>query len=292
MEAIERLLHEAGERVVYALGPDGRRVHAGIAYAAVGTSSPIQDGDAVYLVECGGPWLDTPTAVRIDHHRPGDPGYGRPPREFMNASSLGQVAIHLAARGVSLPWRHQHGGGFWGNWEGPTWRWSDAAIAGVEHYDGGAWVLAHELADALVPPIEIILTAVADHCLRAAYLGYCPGVNPDALMRWRAEGRASFQRRPVAEVLADIERAIAALRAAPTVEIAGVAVADLGDATVPEAPEAACRLGIPFLAVVPDRDGRHKQVLQAAPAEVISAWMAIHPGSYGDPARGFAGRYL
>jgi len=25
---------------------------------------------------------------------------------------------------------------------------------------------------------------------------------------------------------------------------------------------------------------------------MIRAWMAAHPGAYGDPARGFAGRYL
>ena len=33
--------------------------------------------------------------VAVDHHRPGDPGYGRPPAEFLAASSLGQVLALL-----------------------------------------------------------------------------------------------------------------------------------------------------------------------------------------------------
>ena len=43
--------------------------------------------------------------LRCDHHRPGDPGYGRPPAEFMGASSLGQVIVQLAVQGVlSAAW--------------------------------------------------------------------------------------------------------------------------------------------------------------------------------------------
>lgn len=116
------------------------------------------------------------------------------------------------------------------------------------------------------------------------------------------------------DVLRDIERAGEALRTAPWRNIytgisaceyhhfgaevscpdcqVWVGVADLGDTTVPEAPEAACRFAIPFLATVTEKGGRRKQVLQAAPPEVVEAWMAEYPGSYGDPARGFAGRYI
>ena len=100
MQAIETLLRECGERVAYALDERGERVHAGNAYADGCTwYSPEQpdptapgavagEDYTLYCVECA------PTArdrVRIDHHRPGDPGYGRPPSEFMPASSLGQV---------------------------------------------------------------------------------------------------------------------------------------------------------------------------------------------------------
>ncbi len=100
-------------------------------------------------------------------------------------------------------------------------------------------------------PRDVMLIAAADHCLAAAYRGECPGVDPDALMRWRAESRAAFQRRPVEAVLADIAAATERLRAARGSD----GIADLGNSTVPEAPEAACRAGIPFLAVVTERDG-------------------------------------
>ncbi len=140
-------------------------------------------------------------------------------------------------------------------------------------------------------PSDLVLTAAADHCLAAAYRGECPSVNPDALMAWRTQTRADFQGRSVAAVEADVAAARAALTVAPKVEIAGVAVARL-DMTVPELPEAAARDGIPFLAALTER-GQNKTVLQAAPAEVVSAWMAEQSAlgrkPYGDPARGFAG---
>ena len=43
------------------------------------------------------------------------------------------------------------------------------------------------------PTPALRLVAAADHCLAAAYRGACPDVDPDALMRWRAETRAQFQ---------------------------------------------------------------------------------------------------
>jgi alpha-D-ribose 1-methylphosphonate 5-triphosphate diphosphatase PhnM len=51
------------------------------------------------------------------------------------------------------------------------------------------------------------------------------------------------------------------------------------------------------IASVTDRDGRIKVVLQAAPPELVTQFMAgeIVPGlvdMYGDPARGFAGGYV
>lgn len=262
MQAIERLLTEAGQRYAYALGPDGRRVHPGNAYASTAMSGPIYHSvGRIILVECGPAsegasldWLrlgvvpghesEADTAcevVRVDHHSPGDPGYGKSPADYLAGSSIGQVWPLLRSDPV---------------------------------------------------PQDILMVAAADHCLAAAYRGECPGVEPDALMRWRAESRAAFQRRSVDEVLADIERATAILRDAPTVMIAGVPVADLGERAVPEVPEASCRAGIPFLATGLPRDGQKKQVLQSAPTAVIAEWMAAHPGSYGDPARGFAGRYI
>src|SRR5690606_24913959 len=67
-------------------------------------------------------------------------------------------------------------------------------------------------------PSPLILAAAADHCLAAAYAGECPGVDPDALMVWRAETRAAFQGRSPDDILADVERARQALREAPRID--------------------------------------------------------------------------
>src|SRR5690606_131322 len=92
MELIERLLRKCGESVVYATDALGYRVHPGNAYRC--PTPEVPEGSTVYAVEC----LDVlPEGwVRIDHHRPGDPGYGRPPEEFLEASSIGQVIAELA----------------------------------------------------------------------------------------------------------------------------------------------------------------------------------------------------
>lgn len=242
MELIEELLRNRGEMLVYA-SVAGRRVHPGNAYKADPVGIPA--GCRPILVECGGDWdrgLD-----RVDHHRPGDPGYGRDPEEFWPASSLGQI-------------------------------W--AILGGGE------------------PPREHLLAAAADHCLAAAYQGRCPGIAPDELMVWRVQTRARFQKRDPNEILASVEQARRALRAAPSVELApGIAVRDLRGELIPELPEAAAREGLAFLSEVRDPDGAIKVVCQAGTPDQIQAFLdwARHQGLtgiYGDPARGFAGAYL
>ncbi len=301
MAAIESLLFAAGQRVAYAMVA-GVRVHPGNAYKALsvadvpgGTEWPEEalhyldrlraQGGEIVCVECAladerygmnGAYdsIDCAAMVTsIDHHRPGDPGYGLPPGQYLAASSLGQVLLLT----------HAHDGfarfdGCWYSYgpEGPN---SDNYLLLQSRHD---------------EPAEEMLIAAADHCLAAAYRGECPGVDPDALMAWRARTRADFQGRPVAAVEADVAAARAALAVAPKVEIAGVAVARF-DATVPELPEAAARDGIPFLATLTER-GQNKTVLQAAPPQVVAAWMdsqrAAGLSPYGDPARGFAGVIL
>jgi hypothetical protein len=143
-----------------------------------------------------------------------------------------------------------------------------------------------------------VLAAAADHCLAAAYRGECHGVDPDALMRWRIAMRACHQWRSEAEVLADVERARAALRAAPRLHLApDVDVVDMRGQNVPELPEAAVREDTCFIADMTDCDGRTKIVCQAgSPAQIraFQAWAKAHGlvDVYGDPARGFSGGYL
>ncbi len=315
MEAIEALLLDAGERVAYALDATGQRVRPADAYR--GTAPIPVDARQVYLVECDVPTPEGVERVVIDHHRPGDPGYGRPPSEYMSASSIGQVLARLAMIRVLTETYARRAG--WTNCRrGPcpelTSGWTDGALAiggdqehGTGEYTGYRWV------GWFAPPTEILLAAAADHCLGAAYRGECPGVNPDALMRWRVETRARFQRRSVDEMLADIEQAREALRRAPMVILGAhpdpdapdlpdpyhpIAACDMRGIHVAELPEAAAREGVCFVADgLPDAHGRVKVVCQSGRPDQIRAFIedwAVSEGLvdiYGDPERGFAGGY-
>ena len=55
----------------------------------------------VVSIENGYRWSDGPTMV-IDHHRPGDPGYGFHPSEFWKGSSLGQLHTALGIQKEKL----------------------------------------------------------------------------------------------------------------------------------------------------------------------------------------------
>jgi hypothetical protein len=334
MERIEALLRAAGEPVVYAT-VGGRRVTSGEAYKADPVSVP--PGAETIIVECGGPALDVCRRCggrasgeadglsvedagrlgglgpcgdhhdwplgpqrgprRIDHHRPGDPGYGRAPVEFLAASSLGQVIAELARLGkLSAGWEPYPAA-----YGPPTWR---APVEPPQRWavrSGDNWFR---------PPTDLVLAAASDHCPGAAYAGKCPGVEPEALMRWRAETRAAFQGRPVSAILADVEAASAAIKAAPVVDLGEpylglIEAADLRGSEVPELPEALLRLGRCALATPrPGPDGRRKVVLMGAgegtpagPEPVrafLGGWAAGNGlvDLYGDPARGFAGGYL
>lgn len=109
MEAIEALLRERGQRIAYAALSDGSRVTPGTAYQCLraiderGGDAYIGSETEVLLVECApAPGLLEAASARsvtaIDHHRPGDPGYGRPPAEFLPASSLGQLILRMGIR--------------------------------------------------------------------------------------------------------------------------------------------------------------------------------------------------
>lgn len=249
MAAIEGLLRECRETVVYAADARGERVTAGASYRgesliADSGNHPCTDGTTdVYLVECElltpdarfepgedicHPELAGRTVRRIDHHRPGDPGYGRQPSEFLEASSIGQVVAELSRVG-RLPgsWDREVGpeglglGEFFFAPDGdpsaaPDW----FVVSAVHAYgsdDGGE--PDFDSTDLARIPHDLVLCAAADHCLGAAYRGECPAVDPDALMAWRAESRAKFQGRDVSDVLADVERARESLRRAPTVAL-------------------------------------------------------------------------
>jgi hypothetical protein len=83
---------------------DGEPVHAGNAYKAsafqVDPGVNISGTTSVALFECGeGAAIQNTIIARFDHHNPGDPGYGRPAEQSVEASSLGQLAEYF---GVEL----------------------------------------------------------------------------------------------------------------------------------------------------------------------------------------------
>lgn len=253
MQAIEGLLSEHGMPFVAAM-VDGKRVYPANAYKADVPSTAVaalQRGSQVFLVECVG--RAPAGANRIDHHHPGDPGYGRQPAEYWQASSIGQTVAVLAAGRVG---------------------------------------------DITVTP-EMRMVAAADHCLGAAYLGECPGVDPDRLLAWHVTSRAAFERRSAEVVMRDVEAARAVLRRAPRVALVdGVYAADLRDTPVRELLMAAAREGLCCLSSVVARDGRTKiGCLVGSPVQV-SAFMRVWAPAqhlvdiYGDPVRGFAGAYV
>src|SRR5690606_10452727 len=329
MEAIEALLRECGERVIHAKLPSGERIRSG----QFGAPVHIGDASTVYTVECdlplayGEPEHEPDvgqviidgrrymsarhSALRIDHHAPGDPGYGRPPSEFLAASSVGQVIAELARLG-RLPEDWPRLGTSWG-W---TWQRGELVTRGGHPaqpgFPLGWWVTTREegetgdasygsdCGETAEVPRDLVLCAAADHCLGAAYRGECPGVDPDALMRWRVESRARFQGRPEAQLLADIEKARTVLRAAPELELApGVRARDMRGVKVCELPEASARENLCFVADgLPGPDGRLKVVCQSGSHEQIRAFLEHWAPAqgltdlYGDPARGFAGAYL
>jgi hypothetical protein len=337
MAAIEHLLRECGETVVHAT-VDGQRVHPGNAYQAdtlptemLWSGLPSARPEMTYEVECHQRHPDeTCLITHIDHHRPGDPGYGKPPKDFLAASSLGQVIAALGqVADYPSAWRrgavsrHPH-------WCGAIERCGDQYVVRTSSVDGDPGYDDDAAATAAVIPLALVLTAAADHCLGAAYAGECPGVDPAELMRFRTQQRAEFQRRDVADVLRDIEETTAALLAAPNVELssrlcpwheqgrnanddcvnsrgteyanepcAAIAVRDMRrEPPYPELVEAATRVGEGYISgPLAQPDGRRK-ITCSGSAEQIDAFLHVWSpansivDTYGDRARGFAGGYL
>lgn len=145
----------------------------------------------------------------------------------------------------------------------------------------------------LEPTQEQRVIAAADHCLRHAYEGRCPGVSPAELAAWRERSRAEVRSITTEEIRDRIEAASKALREAPRITIAGEQVAWFPEKMPEEIAEASARLGIPFCYARKDGSRGKSGIMSAAP-HVIRAWMreCRLTDVYGDPERGFAGGYL
>ncbi|MEM4204014.1 MAG: hypothetical protein QXS54_08100, partial [Candidatus Methanomethylicaceae archaeon] len=241
MEAIEALAKESGARVLHAYDKTGRRVHPGSAYATeavidpatgqeVDLTGPSVLGRHVAAVECAGPAIPG-WAQRIDHHHPGDPGYGKGPEEFFVGSSLGQFVRVLAGRSmIPRSWDRR-----------PAHFSRSGEVRIVYDWQGVAPAPCHvvttcmpfpEQYEARVPD-DLLMVAAADHCLAAAYAKRCPGIDPERLLKTRAMAKAAFQKRPVDQVLEDIAKAALALMTAKKIRLGKGTVADLRGTFVP-----------------------------------------------------------
>lgn len=270
MNTIENLLGSYDIRFEYAQA-NGKRVHPGNAYQA--DQVILEVGETAVLVECQ-PKAVTfedgfpAEVIRIDHHRPGDPGYGRKPAEYWEASSIGQVFrfLELApSREAKVIAAADH--------------CLTAAYAGqcpgIDPDGLMEWRMRSRAAFQK-RPVEWVLVDVraAMEQIRTAPIIY--------LMPCTGGGTYEHQTR-------------CGCREAGT---GFYPVADLRGPAISELPEAAARMGRAILAgPLNCPDGRKKIILQSAGVETIKAWLeGTGPDDvidrYGDPERGFAGGYL
>jgi hypothetical protein len=80
----------------------GQLVLASQAYKADGLTIEDVTGKVLVTVECSDALgiQSCATRVALDHHNAGDPGYGKPPEMYREASSIGQVISYLSGLGV------------------------------------------------------------------------------------------------------------------------------------------------------------------------------------------------
>lgn len=189
MDVIAALLTEAGLQWSVACRQNGERVNYGIAYMADHASphDPSQF-DEVVFVECGGyglkkQCLDCEITV-VDHHRSGDPGYGKPPQEYLAASSVGQVIALLARMNTDVLARVS-GAGLW-TARSHNAKWAPGEFRRVIDESGkeAGWCVATSSGSWHLNN-DTMVVAAADHCLEAAFQGECPGVDPGELFRYR-----------------------------------------------------------------------------------------------------------
>lgn len=295
MAQIQQLLTMCGVQYAYAAA-GGKRCHGGNAYKSdsllPGTCSvpEVTENDDIILVECELPgWFSgdpQPAVVVIDHHKPGHYGYGKPPEEFFEASSLGQLYKLLRRM---LPITRQTVG----TPSTPAWLWeSDDRIhvlVGTDPHPN----IELGLDNWFSVPIEAMVVAAADHCLGAAYHGQCPGVDPEELRKFRIKQIAEFRGMTEEDVSERIELAILDILASPRLG----PLSDMRGKDTDSLPEAAAIIGRGYVTEVTEPTGRRKIVIggRVSP-EVITKFLegTLINGlidHYGDPTRGFAGAY-
>jgi hypothetical protein len=195
--------------------------------------------------------------VVIDHHSPGDPGYGFPPEKFWEGSSLGQFVNWLNANGHSVPVNQ------------------DMLLAAASDHCPGH---AYQGKCPGVDPKDLLR-----HRAEVAAAFRKVAVETIEEEVYLAEGV--------------LEHAHHTRLNGFLAEVGIYAVDLIQRGHIPSLPEAALRLGKVYLSRVVDRDGRAKIVMGgcSTPEHVLAfkqwAQEAGLIDFYGDPARGYAGAY-
>jgi hypothetical protein len=264
MAAIRSILDALGVRYANALHygmPLTRRT----AYHANGTDRVIPRDVPIVTVECRVTGIVN--EYSIDHHAPGDSGWGLGPEDYWRGSSIGQI-VDLLVKGnaqipMSFPFPRIKGGG----------------------------VTLTDYIFAKVPDVRFI--AAADHCLAAAFSGMCPGIDRDEFALWGAFRRARGYKKSVIQVVADDLIAVAALQRLPSIEVGGLWVLD---ATSEERDSCWHVFHQVNAGVISFSDD--KCSVRSLDSDGIRSWMswaATNPGLhgvYGNPDRGYAGAYF
>jgi len=219
----------------------------------------IQAGSLVF-VECAVGGL-TPME-RLDHHNPGDRGYGARPELYWEASSLGQLFGFLKAWGAQRP----------------TLGWEAGKLAVVFGEDR-------------------LLLAASDHCPTHAFQGRCPGIDVDALRSMRRANAAAFQKKDLESFNAEVDAAVKALMDCPVGMLEGMPYR-IAFEQIPQLNHAQLECGVAVQYTMPGtaRDPRTKVGLLGGEPALIRAWIEskhdLLDGVYGDPERGYAGGYI
>jgi hypothetical protein len=255
----------------------------------------------IVLIECGGEHL---SGIKIDHHRPGDPGYGVKAEDFFNASSLGQMVKFVLSKASSnqrlffeLAKKI--------NGEKLSSRTEGNALL----YNGTRWIFPNSTAMDIALPSEFIYQAAADHCLAAGYAGKCPGVDKEGLRVLQARNMSKTTGASLDEVFASIKKA-EALFTTERERVLGNSshlVFDLTDLKFGvgyslgylSLKEAGTMLGKPYLVSHRFAESSPPNVmLNAASEEQVDYFLTTFASKYGltkvfgSPSRGYAGGVL
>lgn len=149
MRTVEALLVACGEDVAYATY-SGHRVDKDRQYKADGIS--VKSNALIYAVGCSGTFLRGRSIASIDPHKVGNPGFGLPPKHYLEGSYLGQVAELLTKLGHFT------------------------TIRGLMMTNFGASQASRD---------RFLFSAAADYSLEAALAGKCSGIDPTRFSLWK-----------------------------------------------------------------------------------------------------------